>query len=52
MKTYIFFRDETFYPIELYDDDDAIVNALCNPGTTKVEDTKGKVIWEEKQKEQ
>ncbi len=45
-KTYIFHRGETFYPIDLYDDADAIKNAQWNPGTTLVTDTKGKIIWQ------
>jgi hypothetical protein len=46
MKVYIFFRADMWYPIELKDDADAIANAAYNAGTTKVEDSSGKVIWE------
>ena len=46
--TYIFFREEGFYSLELKDDEDAIRNALHNEGTKKVvraiDDT---VIWKE-----
>lgn len=45
MNTYIFHRDEGFYPIELKDDMDAIENAKCNSGTLKVETLDGMVIW-------
>lgn len=48
MTTYLFFREDTFYPLGLKDDTEAIENALCNPGTTKVaEPIKGglRVVW-------
>lgn len=51
MKTYIFHRKEPnsglkhFYPLELKDDEDAIKNALANPGTIKVTDPEGRVIF-------
>jgi len=45
-QLYIFHRGEMWYPIELYDDKDAIENALHNIGTTKVQNANGKVIWE------
>lgn len=41
---YVFFRDGMFYPISLRDDDDAIANAECNPGTLRVEDANGRVV--------
>lgn len=47
MKVYIFFREDMFYPIELYDDKDAVENAIHNVGTTKVEDIQGNIIWEQ-----
>ncbi len=34
---YLFHRKDMFYPLELKDDADAVANAKCNPGTTKVE---------------
>jgi hypothetical protein len=46
MKTYLFFRKEGFYPIQLRDDDDAKRNAEHNAGTLKVEDLAGRVVWE------
>lgn len=42
---YIFYRADMFYPLNLKDDEDAIANAECNEGTTKVEDIYGNVIW-------
>lgn len=44
--TYIFFREDMFYPINLKNDEDAIANAECNAGTIRVEDVFGNVIWE------
>jgi len=49
-KTYIFHRGDMWYPIEMYDDADAIRGAHINIGTTKVETLEGKVIWELKTK--
>lgn len=45
-KVYMFHRADMWYPIELHDDADAIKNAECNPGTTKVENWKGEIVWE------
>lgn len=42
---YVFFREGMFYPINMKDDADAIVNAECNPGTLRVEDVSGRVVW-------
>lgn len=42
---YIFHRDGMFYFLNLKDDEDAIANAECNDGTTKVVDINGNVIW-------
>jgi len=44
-RMYIFFRLGGWYPIELRDDDDAKANAEWNPGTLRVEDIKGRVVW-------
>jgi len=46
MKTYIFFRADRFYFIVLKDDSDAIINAIHNKDTLKVEDFTGRIIWE------
>lgn len=48
MKTYIFYRDDMFYMIELMDDADAVANAECNPGNRRVEDMRGNQVWPEK----
>lgn len=50
MKSYLFYRDEMIYVIDLLGDDDAIANAECNPGTRRVEDMKGVQVWPEKPK--
>lgn len=48
MKSYVFYRDEMFYVIELMDDQDACANAECNPGTRRVEDMRGNQVWPQK----
>lgn len=45
---YIFYRDDMFYPLFLEGIEDAIANAECNEGTTKVEDIYGNNIWVKK----
>ena len=42
---YIFIRKDMFYQIHLRDDADAIANAEINPGTLRVEDIDGRVVW-------
>lgn len=45
-NVYLFFRDGMFYPLELSDDESAIANAKCNPGTTRVEDAfNRRIVW-------
>lgn len=44
-KVYIFFREAGWYPLELKDDLDAQQNAETNPGTLKVEDINGRIVW-------
>lgn len=46
MRTVIFFRKEGFYPIETPVDDDLAHHAGLNPGTLKIEDTKGNILWQ------
>ncbi|MEE8234289.1 MAG: hypothetical protein V3R41_06390 [Gammaproteobacteria bacterium] len=46
----IFFRDDHFYPIELEDGhgtevEAAKANAECNPGTIRVENIQGDILW-------
>jgi len=48
MTTYIFFREDGWYPLELKDDSDACANARCNPGTLRVENALTKqVVWQQ-----
>jgi hypothetical protein len=42
---YVFFREGMFYPITLRNDEDARRNAECNPGTLRVEDIDGNIVW-------
>jgi hypothetical protein len=47
MKTYIFFRDDGWYLLDLKSDDSARRNAECNPGTLRVEVAfTGETVWE------
>lgn len=41
---YIFHREEGWYPLELENDQEAITNALCNPGTLKVSQG-ARIVW-------
>lgn len=44
-ETFIFFREGgMFYPIDI-PPETVIDNVNCNPGTLKVEDIHGKIIW-------
>lgn len=45
METFIFFRDIGWYPVEIYRDQ-VIANVNLNPGTLKVEDMQGNIVWE------
>lgn len=47
MAAYVFVRADMFYLIDLDDDADARINAELNPGTVRVEDIFGNVVWEE-----
>jgi len=44
-RLYTFHRAEGWYPLELEDDEDARKNAEFNPGTLRVEDMDGNVVW-------
>lgn len=46
MMTYVFVRSEGFYILDLIGNEDARENAELNPGTIRVEDIFGRVIWE------
>jgi hypothetical protein len=41
----IFFRKDGWYPLELPVTDDLAKHAECNPGTLRIEDHKGNVLW-------
>lgn len=47
----VFIRAEGFYPIQLWGDKPAAVeaaeHAALNPGTLRIEDTRGNVLWPE-----
>jgi hypothetical protein len=43
--TYVFFRNEGFYFVDLKDDADAIENAHHNPGTLRVETMEGREVF-------
>lgn len=45
---YIFYRKEGWYPVEYYNDQQAIDGALLNEGTLKVERASGKLVWRKK----
>lgn len=46
MNTYIFIREEGFYPVTLKNDQEAVANALVNPGTVRVENAEtNQVVW-------
>lgn len=47
MAPRVFHRANTFYVIELPADDDLKVHALANPGTVRIEDMFGNVLWPE-----
>lgn len=43
----VFFREDSFYPISLPDDASLADHAKANPGTKRVTDVNGKVLWEQ-----
>ena len=47
MQAYIFFRERGFYQIKLRDDAAAKKDAELNPGTIRVEDDEGRIVWTE-----
>ncbi len=44
LKPYLFFRKEGFYPVEI-PPSQLMKNIELNPGTLRVEDETGKVVW-------
>jgi hypothetical protein len=48
MTPYTFHRASGWHPLDLPSDEEAIRNALCNPGTVSVvNEVTGKVVWSE-----
>lgn len=45
LSIYLFFRGNDFYHVWIKNDVDAVKNAECNEGTTKVTTLGGKVVW-------
>lgn len=45
MEVFMFFRAEGWYPVFLESADQAVENALANPGTLRVETVEGDVVW-------
>lgn len=43
----VFVREGTFYVIALAADDDLNLHAELNPGTLRIEDIEGNVLWPE-----
>ena len=43
--TVIFFRAEGWYPMEVPIDADLAAHARCNPGTIRIEDLGGRILW-------
>lgn len=44
-KPVIFIRAEGFYPIFVYEDEDLSRHAELNPGTLRIEDLHGNILW-------
>jgi len=47
MNTYIFHRDDGWYPVEEVSDEKVLTHVPLNPGTRKIETADGRVIWQE-----
>lgn len=45
MRIVMFFRANGFYPLELPITDDLAAHAEQNPGTLRIEDIDGNVLW-------
>lgn len=43
-EVFLFFREGMFYPVEI-PRDQVLANVELNPGTLKVEDIEGNVVW-------
>lgn len=44
-RTVIFFREGFFYPVMVRPDEDLAKHVELNPGTLRIEDTDGNVLW-------
>lgn len=44
-RTVVFFREEGWYPLDLPEWDDLAEHARRNPGTLRIEDLDGNVLW-------
>ena len=44
LETFLFFREGHFYPVDI-PREQVMANVELNPGTLKVEDIKGNVVW-------
>lgn len=44
LETFLFFRDGFFYPVDI-PRDQVIANVELNPGTLRVEDLAGNIVW-------
>jgi hypothetical protein len=44
-RVVIFFRKDTWYPLELPVDEDLSKHAELNPGTLRIETVHGKLLW-------
>lgn len=48
MKTYLFFREGMFYPVEEASDEKVLKHVPLNPGTLRVETIDGRVLYDAK----
>lgn len=44
LEVFLFFREGMFYPVEI-PREQVLANVELNPGTLKVEDIQGNVVW-------
>lgn len=44
LETFLFFREGHFYPVDI-PRDQVLANVELNPGTLKVEDIQGNIVW-------
>lgn len=46
-RTVIFFRKEGWYPVTLQPGEEVARHVALNPGTLRVEDVQGNILWQE-----